>query len=212
LKNAISSVDLEFLRRFLSQEESFWIGNLQWAYFQRFEGMCPLDGYQEWARMKCNLLTAIARRTREDDGIIQHLVNYEDFHIEVLPFHFGPSFIIGLYELRGLDFFLFHYMGGETSAHEDRALFDHAESVIKSLIKLGRTIEAKSLERELELRKGRLIEIQRNFQGPEYDPSTNLLARIRIAGERFWSDYLTPAVWTRVNSQSVAGRWCSILA
>lgn len=129
-------------------------------------------------------------------------MNYEDFHVKVLPFDFGPSFIVGLYELRGLDFFLFHYMGGETSAYEDRALFDHAESVIKSLIKLGRTTEAKSVERELEAKKGRLINIQRDFQGPEYDPSTNLLARIRIAGERFWSDYLTPAVWTRVDSQS----------
>lgn len=202
LRAAISSGDLDLLRCFLSQEESFWIGHLQWAYFQRFEGIGPLDGYEDWARTKCDLLSAIARRTREDDGIIQHLVNYEDFHVEIFPFPFGPSFIVELYELRGLDFFLFHYMGGETSAHEDRALFDHAESVIKSLTKLGRTIEAKSVERELEARKERLIEIQRDFRGPQYDPSTNLLARIRIAGERFWSDYLMPTVWTGVDTQS----------
>ena len=97
-------------------------------------------------------------------------------------------------------------MGGETSAHADRALFEHAERVINSLKRLGRATEAKSVERELDARKGRLIEIQRDFQGPEYDPSTNLIARIRIAGERFWSDYLTPAVWTRVDKPSLQER------
>ena len=204
LRRAISSSDLQSLRRFLSQEESFWIGNLQWAYFQRFEGIGPLDGYEDWARAKCDLLAAIASSTREDDWIIQHLVNYEDFHVEVFPFHFGPSFIVGLYELRGLDFFLLHYMGKETPAHEDDALFDHAKSVSKALSRLGRTAEAKAVERELESRKLRLVEIQREFQGPEYDPSTNLFGRIRIVSERFWSDYLTPDVWTKVDRQSAA--------
>lgn len=205
IHRAISSGEVDSLRRFLSQEESFWIGNLQWAYFmQRFEGMGSMDGYEDWARTKCDLLTAIASMTREDDWIIQHLVNYEDFHVEVFPFSFGPSFIIGLYELRGLDFFLFHYMDGETSAHEDRALFEHAEIVSNSLSQLGRTAEAKVVERELESRKRRLIEIQRKFQGPEYDPSTNLLGRIRIISERFWSDYLTPDIWSKVDRQSAA--------
>jgi len=200
----LQSGDLVSMRQFLSQEESFWIGNLQHAYFQRFEGIEPLDAYPEWAQAKCNLLIAIAEQTREDDGIIQHLLNYEDFHVEVFPFAFGPSFIVRLYELRGLDFFLFHYMGGETSAHDDVALFDHAESVTKSLTKLGRTTEAALVERELEARRRRLNEVQRDFQGLEYDPSTNLIARIRIAGERFWSDYLMPDVWTKVDRQSAA--------
>jgi hypothetical protein len=34
--------------------------------------------------------------------------------------------------------------------------------------------------------------------------SANLIARIRIAGERFWSDYLTPEVWVRVDRQSAS--------
>ena len=89
-RTAISSGNLDLLRRFLSQDESFWIGNLQWAYFQKFEGIDPLDAYEDWARTKCDLLTAISRRTREVDGIIQHLVNYEDFHVEIFPFEFGP--------------------------------------------------------------------------------------------------------------------------
>ena len=202
MRHAVVSRDISAIRSFLSDDEARWIGNLQWAYFQRFEGVDPLDGYEDWARAKCDLLLTIASETRDDDGIIQHLLNYEDFHVEVLSFPFGPIFVVRLYEMRGLDFFLFHYMGGETSAHEDGALFDHAASVTKSLTKLGRTTEATSVERELGARRERLTEIRKDFQGPEYDPSANLIARIRIAGERFWSDYLTPEVWTQVDRQS----------
>lgn len=204
MRRALVTGDIDAIRSFLSQDEARWIGNLQWAYFQRFEGVGPLDGYEDWARAKCDLLLAVASETREDDGIVQHLLNYEDFHVEVLPFSFGPTFIVRLYEMRGVDFFLFHYMGGETSAHEDGALFDHAASVTRSLKKLGRTAEATLVEQELEARKERLTEIRKDFQGPEYDPSTNLIARIRIAGERFWSDYLTPEVWTKVDRQSAS--------
>lgn len=204
IRRALVSGDIEAIRLFLSQDEARWIGTLQWAYFQRFKEVNPLDGYEDWARAKCDLLLAIASETREDDGIIQHLLNYEDFHIEVLPFPFGPSFIVQLYEMRGLDFFLFHYMGGETSAHEDGVLFNHATSVAKSLTKLGRTVEAALVEHELEERKERLAAIRRDFRGPEYDPSANLTARIRIAGERFWSNYLTPEVWTKVERQSAS--------
>jgi len=204
MRHAVVSGDTEAIRTFLSEDETRWIGNLQCAYFQRFEGVGSLDGYEDWARAKCDLLLAVASKTREDDGIIQHLLNYEDFHIEVLPFPFGPTFIVRLYEMRGVDFFLFHYMGGETSAHEDCALFEHAASVAKSLAKLGRTAEATSVERELAARKERLTAIRKDFQGPEYDPAANLIARIRIAGERFWSDYLTPEVWTKVDRQSAS--------
>lgn len=202
--SAISSHDDMVPRRFLLQDDAYWIGYLQHAYFQKFDGIDPLDEYEGWAQAKCGLLTSIAKRTREDDFVIQHLLNWEDFQVEVFPWPCGPSFIVEMYELRGLDFFLFHYMGGETSGHEDRALFVHAEIVGKSLSHLGRTAEAKAVERELESRKRRLIEIQREFQGPEYDPSTNLLGRIRIISERFWSNYLTPDIWSKVDRQSAA--------
>ncbi len=202
LQNAIDSDDITLMRRFLSQNDSFWIGNLQPAYFQPFEGIEPLSGYAEWAAIKCKLLLSIAEKTRDEDGIIQHIINYEDFHIEVFPFPFGPEFIVKLYELRGLDFFLFHYMGGETSAHNDSALFEHARFIEKSLLKLGRNAEAQKLAKELLERKTRLREIQRDFQGPEYDPSQNIVDRIRIAGDRFWSNYLTPDVWNNIEKQS----------
>jgi hypothetical protein len=204
IRLAVLSEDIDAIRSFLSDDESRWIRNLQWAYFQRFDGIDSLDGYEDWVLVKCDLLIAVASKTREDDRIIQHLLNYEDFHVEVLPFSIGPTFIVRLYEMRGLDFFLFHYMDGEKSAHEDKVLFDHAASITKSLTKLGRTTEATLVERELETRKSSLTGIQKDFQGPDYDPSANLIARIRIAGERFWSDYLTPEVWTKVDCQSTS--------
>ena len=202
IKIAIDSGDINLMRQFLSKDESFWIGNLQHAYFQSFEGMEPLSGYAEWAEVKCKLLLSIAEKTREEDGIIQHIVNYEDFHIEVFPFFFGPSFITKLYELRGLDFFLFHYMGGETIAYDDSALFEHAKSIEESMLKLGRLSEAKELSKELAEKKSRMKNIQRDFQGLEYVPSLNTIDRIRIASERFWSNYLTPDVWNFLEKES----------
>lgn len=202
IQNAIASDDLEALSRFLSEDRAYWLSNIQWAYFQRFDGVEPLDGYAEWAKTKCDLLISIARKTRDDDGIIQHLVNYEDFHVEVFPFLFGPQFIVTLYELRGLDFFLFHYMGGETTGHDDKALFEHAEFVGKALNKLGRTSEANAVIKDIIARKERLMDIQKDFQGPEYDPSSDILQRIKIVSERFWSEYLTPDVWVRLDNQS----------
>lgn len=204
IRRTLEHGDLDAIRLFLSEDEAHWIGALQWAYFQRFKEADSLSGYEDWARTKCDLLLAIASETRDDDWVIQHLLNYEDFHVEVLPFPFGPSFIVRLYELRGLDFFLFHCMGKETSAHEDDVLFDHALCVAESLTKLGRNTEAESVKHELEKRKERLAAIRRDFIGPKYDPAEHLIARIRIAGERFWSDYLTPEVWTKIERQSAA--------
>ena len=202
IQAAIDSGDLYLMRQFLSEDESSWIGNLQRAYFQPFEEIQPLSGYAEWAEVKCKLLIAIAERTKDEDCIIQHFVNYEDFYVEVFPFPFGPLFIVRLYELRGVDFFLFHYLEGETIAHDDIALFEHAESVEQSLLKLGRNAEAKEFSKELKERKSRLKDIQRDFQCPEYDPSQNIVAIIRIASERFWSDYLGPDVWNSLEQQS----------
>lgn len=202
LHGAVMSSDINCLRRYLTGEPSFWIGNLQSAYFQPFDGINTLDSYPAWAQAKCDLLLAVASMTRQDDFIIQHIVNYEDFHVEVLPFDFGPDFIVSLYELRGLDFFLFHYIGGETSAHEDDALFRHASCIVQALKCLGRVAESLAVEKEINLRKSRCAEILREWKQIGYDPSANLVGNMRIASERFWSDYLTPAVWTHLEPAS----------
>lgn len=123
---SVESNDLDRMRMFLSSDESRWICTLQSAFFQHFPGREFLRRYEEWITAKCSLLLAILRQTREDDYAIQHLLNYEDFCIDVSswPFRKGAQFLIQVYELRGIDFFLFHYMGGQTDAHKDAALFD----------------------------------------------------------------------------------------
>ena len=203
IKDAIESKDLNILRRFLSEENSYWIGNLQTAFFQSFPNTKPLDRYGDWAQVKCQLLLETARQTRENDGVIQHILNYEDFHVEVYPFSFGPSFTVNMYELRGIDFFLFHYMGGETDAHNDDGLFKHASCIPNSLRQLGRESEALSVEKDLVLRKERMTQIGKDFDKPNYDPSSNITSKLRIVGERFWSDYLQPNVWVRLDKQSI---------
>ena len=67
LRRAISSSDLQSLRRFLSQEESFWIGNLQWAYFQRFEGTARLQRAFSRRKPRQRSLTTQPSRTRASD-------------------------------------------------------------------------------------------------------------------------------------------------
>lgn len=194
---SIESNDLERMRMFLSSDTSRWIGNLQWAFFQHFPGQAVLGRYEEWVEAKCALLLAILRQTREEDYVIQHLLNYEDFCIEVLnwPFKNGARFLIQVYELRGIDFFLFHYMGGQTDAHRDAALFDGARTVVRALKEVQRLAEAEQVEREINERRNRVVEIQKSFIGPDYDPASNLAGKLKIASEKFWADYLSVPVW-----------------
>lgn len=64
IRSSLVSGDVDAIRLFLSQDEARWIGTPQWAYFQQFKGVNPLDGYEDWARTKCDLLLAVARATR----------------------------------------------------------------------------------------------------------------------------------------------------
>lgn len=203
MRNSIESADTDALRSFLSMKPNVpYISELQSAFTQRFVDSGALDRFEEFQRAKCDLLLQICRITVEDDAIVQHILNYEDFHMEILPFQFGRDFIVRMYELRGLDFFLFHYMGGENSGSDDPALFTHAACIPESLRSLGRGEEATWVEQQIEGRKSRLIQIGRQFQGPEYEPAMNLTERLRIAGEKFWSDYLSPEVWSLLDLQS----------
>jgi hypothetical protein len=200
IQQAAKDGGLKRMRLFLSDDPILWIGTLQSAYF--FRDTQPLSGYAEWAKAKCDLLVEIARRTREDDGIIQHILNYEDFHIEMMSFPFGPRFVTEIYDLRGLDFFLFHYMGGETNAHSDEALFEHASCVAIALESIERYEEAKDVAAQLQARRQRLAEIRREFQAPGADVDKPTLEQLRVIGERFWFDYLSEPVWRALAQQS----------
>jgi hypothetical protein len=197
INESVESNDLERMRMFLSSDGSRWIGTLQWAFIQPFPGREFLDRYEEWVEAKCTLLLAILRQTREEDYVIQHLLNYDDFCIEVLnwPFKKGVQFLIQVYELRGIDFFLFHYMGGQTDAHKDAALFDGARTVVRALREVQRVAESERVDRDINERQKRTVKIQESFIGPDYDPSSNLSAKLKIASEKFWVDYLSVPVW-----------------
>jgi|GEM_PF-1376123 len=197
INGSVESNDFTRMRMFLSSDESYWISTLQSTFFQIFPGQKPLSRYDEWVEEKCALLLAILRKTREDDGVIQHVLNYEDFCIEVLnwPFKKGAQFLVEIYELRGIDFFLFHYMGGQTDAHNDAALFDGARTVVRALKDVERSAESGKVKRDIDERQKRIVEIQESFVGPDYDPSSNLAAKLKIASEKFWADYLSIPVW-----------------
>ena len=199
INSAAGGDDLGSMRLFLSDHPTLWLGRLQTAYFMDGDA---LAAYPAWAGAKCDLILAIARRTREDDGIIQHLLNYEDFHIEVLPFPFGPPFIAELYDLRGLDFFLVHFMGTERDALSDDALFDHAECVGRALDTLGRTREADLARGQLLARRQRLATIGRDYLSPNEAHDGPILERLQVLGERFWHDYLSVLVWQAISRES----------
>lgn len=206
MKEAAGNDELGAKRRFLAADPVWWLGTLRDAYFYQ----SSLERYAEWAEAKCALLLTIARTTREDDGIIQHILNYEDFHVEVMGMGvlvmphlpFAPDFVAEMYDLRGLDFFLFHYMGGETNAHSDAALFDHAACVPRALELLGRSEEAQAAEDELQARRDRLTTIGRDFQPPGSDSNTPAFERLRLSGERFWFGYLSQQVWLALADRS----------
>lgn len=147
INGSVESNDFTRMRMILSSDESYWISTLQSTFFQIFPGQKPFSRYDEWVEEKCALLLAILRKTREDDGVIQHVLNYEDFCIEALnwPFKKGAQFLVEIYELRGIDFFLFHYMGGQTDAHNDAALFDGARTVVRALKDVERSAESEKV-------------------------------------------------------------------
>jgi len=197
ISESLESNDFERMRMFLSSDESRWISTLQWAFFQHFPGRQFLERYEEWVKTKCALLLSILRQTRDEDYVIQHLLNYEDFCIEILnwPFKNGAEFLVQVYELRGIDFFLYHYMGGQTDAHKDAALFDGARTVVKALREVQRIAESERIDDDINERQKKAVEIRESFIGPDYDPSSNLSAKLKIASEKFWVDYLSVPVW-----------------
>ena len=199
LRLAVELGDTQAMQRFLSEDPTLWIGTLQDAYF--FDNQ-SLAGYSEWCSTKCDLLAEVVGSTRDSDSVIQHILNYEDFLVEVMPFEFGPRFVAAIYDLRGLDFFLWHYVGGETDCLSDRALFEHASCVATALDSIGRQEEAKHVSKELDARRSHLSAITREFHPTTVTEDKSALDLLRVHGERFWFDYLSEPVWRALSEQS----------
>jgi hypothetical protein len=164
--------------------------------------------YGRWIAAQGHLILEILKRTKEEDADIQHWLIYEDFILELSRTQTGCKIISEIYDLRGLDFFLFLYMGsmgGETSAIKDSLLFELTEEAVPlALRRMARFEEADQVEKDIEDRKKGLIEISHQF-GPIEQGQNEIdfaLDRLRVEGERFWNSYLSPDVWKALHTDS----------
>lgn len=160
--------------------------------------------YGRWIAAQGRLILEILKRTKEEDVVIQHWLNYEDFILELSLTQTGCKIISEIYDLRGLDFFLFHYMGGETSAIKDKALFDNAKKIPIALNRMARIEEAIQVEKDIESRLKGIINISNQFGRRKQTQSETdfVLEKLRLKAERFWNNYFSSDVWNALHNDS----------
>jgi hypothetical protein len=149
-------------------------------------------------------LLALARLTKDEDAYIQFELNYNDFIQELAIYPSARSILCALYDLRGLDFFLWHHMERETSALSDDALFNNASYLPPVLSLEGREEEAALVRKEIDDRRHRLTEIGKKFSSLNEERSVEAIDFLRIRAERFWNDYFRSEVWARLTADSRA--------
>ncbi len=159
--------------------------------------------YAEWEESFGRILFNIAKLTRDYDPWIQHILNFEDFLFhELQHFDGGRRIVCDFYDIRGVDFFLIHYFGGQTTAVADTALFENARLVPKCLRASGRDEEAGLVEREIDDREKRMREIISEYAQPQAISLSGTLDGLRLLAERFWVDYLSTEVWALCSDTS----------
>lgn len=89
--------------------------------------------YSKWIIAQGEYILSVLNESNMEDSAIQHWLNYEDFINELALTKQGCSILCEIYDLKGLDFFLFHYYGGQTDANSDRSMFDNAMKLSKAL-------------------------------------------------------------------------------
>jgi hypothetical protein len=152
--------------------------------------------YADWVEAFGYILLKIAKLTKQYDPWIQHILNFEDFlYHELQHVTGGQRVVCEFYDIRGIDFFLVHYFGGQTTAVSDTALFESSRIVPKCLRATGREEEAGLVEREIDEREKRLREIATEYSPPHAVSLAGTLDRLRLLAERFWVDYLSSEVW-----------------
>ena len=153
--------------------------------------------YAEFVETFGHILLNIAKLTKQYDWWIQHILNFEDFLFhELQHVSGGQRAVCEFYDLRGIDFFLVHYFGGQTTAVSDTALLESARIVPKCLRASGREEEAALVEREIDEREKKLREIATEYSPPHAVSLSGTLDGLRLLAERFWVDYLSSEVWT----------------
>ena len=156
-----------------------------------------------WADSLSKLFLRILQQTKDYDYLVQQILNFEDFlfyDMRLTPER--RQIACEIYDLRGIDFFLIHYMEGQTTAHNDNALWNSANLIVDFLNESGRQEEATRVTQELKNRKERFKEILAEYSTIKSESISETLENIRLAGERFWVDYLSSDVWRKMDESS----------
>lgn len=165
--------------------------------------LAPDSLLNKWADSISHLLLRIVQQTKDYDYLVQQILNYEDFLFYEMPLTPERKQIAcKIYDLRGIDFFLIHYMGGQTTAHIDNALWNSANLIVDFLSESGRQEEATRVSEELKSRKERFKDIIAEYSTIDSESISETLENIRLAGERFWVDYLSSDVWRKIDESS----------
>ncbi len=213
LRKLASAQSTETFAPFISdQEHPACLWRLKWPliYCLREKHILALQEggvftpeYTSWVEAYGGALVALARLTKDYDPWIQQVLNYEDFlFYELQHTDGGKRIVCELYDRRGIDFFLVHYMGGPTTAVSDSALFASARIVPKCLAFVGREEEACVASREIDEREMSLKEILTEYSPPHALSLPVTLDCLRLLAERFWVDYLCSSLWAHCSDVS----------
>lgn len=159
--------------------------------------------YADWVETYGRILLTVSKLSKEYDGLIQHILNWEDFlFLELQHTAGGKKIICEFYDIRGIDFFLSHFLGSPTTDFSDSPAFENAMIVPQCLHKTGRDEEAILVSKEINERQKRLKNILSEYSSPKSSPLPSSLDFLRLQAERFWVDYLSNAVWSNTSQIS----------
>jgi len=209
---------IEYYRQ-LAKESSFEIieaeldrnDSIIFRRFLVFAYLCKISGIQKvdidlerWTNVFCDLIFKIVESTKKYDPTIQNILSYDNMLAHEIQYSkYATMIMCKIYDLRGIDFFLFHYAKGEEiAASEDSWLFSTANFLVKFLAQNDRIEESLYVEKELSQRQRGLVEINNIFSSPVKKSPKSSLELLRLQAERFWIEYLNEETWKFLSSMS----------
>ena len=157
-----------------------------------------------WTNVFCDLIFRIVGSTKKYDPIIQNLLSYDNMLAHEIQYsEYATMLMCKIYDLRGIDFFLFHYAKGEEiDASDDSWLFITANFLVTFLAQNDRIEESLYVEKELSQRQEGLLKIHSIFSSPLKKNQKPSLEVLRLQAERFWIEYLSKEVWKYLSLMS----------
>lgn len=212
LDSLARSNDLECIRPYLYSDGPVNLLHFRYLVLHEFSTRdraerCVSDipsWYFRYVSAYGEFLLALARITKDEDPFIQFELNYNDFIQELALNPTSRPTLCALYDLRGLDFFLWHHMERETSALSDDALFNNASYLPAVLSLQGREEEAALVRKEIDDRRNRFKGIRKEFAPLTEEESAGAIDFLRVRAERFWNDYFQFQLWPELTADSRA--------